>query len=133
MPKNNTEIGQRIKKIRKGLGINQTEFGGQFGLTSVAISRYERGRIPNGELLEKIARLGHVTVDWLLTGKETYSEEKEKITFFKEGSYLSTEEKEVVALLRENPEVLPLLRKYGALKTEVSELAIQIVLSPKTT
>jgi transcriptional regulator with XRE-family HTH domain len=33
------------------------------------VSRYEHGRIPNPELLVRIANYGKVTVDWLLTGR----------------------------------------------------------------
>lgn len=133
MSKRNIKIGDRIKGVRKAIGMNQTDFGKIFGLTSVAISRYERGRTPNGELLKKIADLGHVSVDWLLTGEEPYAHEKEKAAFVRDGGYLSDEEERLVELLRRNPELAPLLKKYDALKGGVAGLNMELVLSPETT
>ena len=90
MAKKNLQVGNRIKVVRKLLGLNQTELGKILGITHGAISHYELGRVPEAEILTRNAELGNVTVDWLLTGKEKdYPEEKEKVDFVKEGNYIN--------------------------------------------
>jgi transcriptional regulator with XRE-family HTH domain len=59
-------IGDRIKEIRGEL--SQGEFGKQIGVQAPAISKYEKGRVPDVETLKKIADYGKVTVEWLLSG-----------------------------------------------------------------
>ena len=61
-------FSSRLRKVRAGL--SQEEFGKIFGVTKVTISRYEAGRIPDAETLDKIANYGKVTVEWLLYGKD---------------------------------------------------------------
>jgi len=61
-------VGQRIRAIRGK--INQTDFAKMIGVRKQNyVSRYEHGRIPNPELLVRIANYGKVSVDWLLTGR----------------------------------------------------------------
>jgi transcriptional regulator with XRE-family HTH domain len=63
-----SHVGQRIRSIRGK--INQTDFAKMIGVRKQNyVSRYEHGRIPNPELLVRIANYGKVTVDWLLTGR----------------------------------------------------------------
>jgi transcriptional regulator with XRE-family HTH domain len=63
-----TQVGQRIRAIRGKM--NQTDFARTIGVRKQNyVSRYEHGRIPNPELLVRIANYGKVTVDWLLTGR----------------------------------------------------------------
>ena len=63
-----TLVGQRIRTIRGTM--NQTDFAKTIGVRKQNyVSRYEHGRIPNPELLVRIANYGKVTVDWLLTGR----------------------------------------------------------------
>jgi len=59
-------IGNRIREIRGKL--SQEEFGKQIGVKAPAISKYERGRVPDVETLKKIANYGKVPVEWLLYG-----------------------------------------------------------------
>jgi len=51
--------------------LSQEEFGNQLGgLQKSTVSRYEKGRIPDEETLNKIALFGNVTMEWLLKGDE---------------------------------------------------------------
>ncbi len=62
------KVGERIRAIRGKQ--TQTEFAAVLGVKKQNyISRYERGRIPSPDLLVRIAEIGQVTTDWLLTGK----------------------------------------------------------------
>ncbi len=69
------ELGQRIHEIRKKLGLNQSEFGARIGgFQKNAVSSYEIGdSSPKPETLVKIAELGDITLDWLLTGNDSPS------------------------------------------------------------
>lgn len=63
------EVGERIRAVRGKK--TQTEFAETLGVKKQNyISRYERGRIPSPDLLVRIARMGRVSIDWLLTGKQ---------------------------------------------------------------
>ena len=59
----------RIKEIRKSMGLNQTEFGTKIGVTTSAISGYELGtRIPSDAIIKSIVREYGVNETWLRTG-----------------------------------------------------------------
>lgn len=62
-------IGNRIRQIRGKR--TQEQFAVRLNVPKQNyISRYERGRIPNPQLLVDIAHLGRVSVDWILTGRK---------------------------------------------------------------
>jgi len=65
-------LGERIRRVRDEiLKINQARFAGMLGFSRIAtISDYEKDkRNPDITTLCKIASLGSVSLDWLLTGK----------------------------------------------------------------
>ena len=60
-------IGQKIKAIRKSLGLSQLEFSKVIGATKSAVNNWENGyNYPNNERLKVIAELGNTTVNQLL-------------------------------------------------------------------
>lgn len=75
-------LGKRIRKIRKELDINQLDFALKIGLESAtAISKYEDdSREPEIDKLIKIANLGNISLDELLTGKKSaiYNKEEQR-------------------------------------------------------
>lgn len=70
------EIGGRIRKARELAGLTQADLGRQIGVQAAAVSKYEKGDADPGTVtLAKIAEIGGVTVDWLVTGKgDLYAE-----------------------------------------------------------
>jgi len=64
------KIGQRIRELRKKLGLSQEEFGKRLGVTLRTIARYERGetKIPNRTLCQ-IEQTFNVNPEWLRHGK----------------------------------------------------------------
>lgn len=64
--------GKRIRDIRKRLGLSQEQLGKKLGgITKGSISGYESGDVnPTPEALIELARLGEVSLDWILTGHE---------------------------------------------------------------
>jgi len=64
------EIGQRIRMLRKTLGLSQEEFGKKLGVTLRTIARYERGEtvVPD-RTLRQIEQTFSVNPEWLRHGK----------------------------------------------------------------
>ena len=59
----------RIKELRKSLGLTQTDFGSRIGVTTSAISGYELGsRVPSDAIIKSICREFRVSETWLRTG-----------------------------------------------------------------
>jgi transcriptional regulator with XRE-family HTH domain len=66
------DIGKRIKKRRHELSLTQHDIAQKLGLTAQHISAIEQEkRLPSIALLEKIARELGVTIDYLVTGKDS--------------------------------------------------------------
>lgn len=65
-------LGERIFQVRKKLNMSQTAFGRLLGgIKKSPISTYEKGdAYPRPDTLAQIARVGGVSLDWLLTGEE---------------------------------------------------------------
>jgi len=106
MPVANSDIGQRIRFVRQKVGLTQPELGEQLGVEKAAISKYEAGEAKRGvpiEFLAKIAELGNVTLDWLITGREpARTVQAPAVTTAQEvrGEPLSQEEQHVITMLR---------------------------------
>ncbi len=101
---NKLQVGKRIRQIRGSL--SQSELGRIIGVSKVSISNYERGRIPQAHILAKIARFGHTTIDWLLTGREKIAEGQGAVySTTPEGPayYRNPEVIEVIQELERNP------------------------------
>lgn len=58
-------IGAQIRKYRNKKGISQEELGRAVGVTTQAVSKWERGGVPDAELIPSIAKLIGVTTDML--------------------------------------------------------------------
>lgn len=63
------KVSKRIRSLRGSRSQDQAEK--VWRIDRVYISRYEHGTIPAPENLVKIARAENVSVDWLLTGKNS--------------------------------------------------------------
>ena len=81
-------ILERIRLIRKELGLNQGQFSGKIGLTQTSVSMIERGRsVLTEKNIKLICATFAVNEDWLRTGKgEMFGPkspyEKELLTIF---------------------------------------------------
>lgn len=74
-------IGDRIRQVREKLGLNQENFAKKLGFSQAAVvSKYEKGRIPGKDVLDKIALMGQVSVEWLLHGSNTAEEPGEELS-----------------------------------------------------
>lgn len=63
-------IGQRIKELRKMLGLTQKEFANRIGKSTISIAKWEAGdRTPDESTLKLIAKEFGVSEEWLKTGE----------------------------------------------------------------
>ena len=66
------KIGGVIRKYRKEIGITQEEMANRLGVTTPAVNKWENGNSnPDIELLSPIARLLNISLDTLLSYRET--------------------------------------------------------------
>lgn len=62
-------MNERIKKLRKVLELNQTDFGNKIGIRQGSVAAYESGaRTPIDAVIVSICREFNVNEDWLRTG-----------------------------------------------------------------
>lgn len=70
-------IGTVIKTNRKRCGLTQEEMANRLGVTASAVNKWENGAsLPDVTMLSPIARLLGITVDTLLSFRETLTEEE---------------------------------------------------------
>ena len=70
--KEDIKPGNRIRKIRSDLDLDQKEFSKKIGATVSALSNWENGiNKPNSSMQLRIADLADISVDELLHGRKT--------------------------------------------------------------
>jgi transcriptional regulator with XRE-family HTH domain len=67
-------VSDRIKARREELSLTQGDLGYLLDIGQQSISRYENGRVPDPDLLARLAIALNVSTDWLLG----LSEDKER-------------------------------------------------------
>jgi transcriptional regulator with XRE-family HTH domain len=69
-----SDVGRRIALLRHRLGLSQTAFARQAGISRNSLIVYERGeRVPKSVYLVRIAEAGKTSVDWLLNGRVSHA------------------------------------------------------------
>jgi len=64
-----TYLGERIKIARKKAGLTQGELAKKVGITYPTLNKYEKNhRVPNSQILDRIARELNCDPGWLLSG-----------------------------------------------------------------
>ena len=67
MRRNNSNLGDKIKRIRLNLGETKTDFGRRFKATGSLVNKWENNTVtPSNERLKSIADLAGISVDELL-------------------------------------------------------------------
>ncbi len=60
-------FGDRLKSLRTGAGMSQTELARRLNITKSVVSYYERQeRTPSPDVLVKLSQIFHTTTDYLL-------------------------------------------------------------------
>jgi transcriptional regulator with XRE-family HTH domain len=65
------DVGARIALIRRRLGLKRYEFAERLGVTRATQGNWEMGQMPRADLLDRLARSGGVSVEWLLHGHDS--------------------------------------------------------------
>ncbi len=120
-------MNERIKKLRKSLGLTQLEFGEQVGVKANTIGNYEIGlRTPSDAVIRAICREFNVNENWLRTGEgEMFNPQDEKLAAFV-GSLVADDsdpfKRRMVELLADlTPEEWKLLEKMAERLTKKEE------------
>lgn len=62
-------MNERIKAVRKGAGLKQSEFAERLGIKTSTVTSYETGlRVPSDAIVTSICREFRVSETWLRTG-----------------------------------------------------------------
>lgn len=94
-------IGERIRLMRKKMGLNQQEFANLLGLrTWGSISQFENNnRLPPTEILFKLSDISKMSLDWIAFG-DKYEQERTEIS--KQDESVSHQSMELKLLSKEN-------------------------------
>lgn len=70
-------FGARLKKARNRKQLTQEQVAKRLGIDFTTISKYENDKSqPDNEILQKLASLYDISVDWLLSGNNKREEER---------------------------------------------------------
>ena len=70
-----TIFSTQLQKLRKSRGVKQEQLAEHLGVSTQAVSKWENGSYPDGDLLPKIAKFFGVSIDYL------YGDERENMRF----------------------------------------------------
>ena len=74
------EFAERLKNLRKKVGLTQVDVAGKLGISQQAYASWERGiKKPTQENLVKIAQVLNVSVDYLVGNSEERTDELDNI------------------------------------------------------
>lgn len=65
MPITPTTFSAQLQKLRKDRKVTQEQLAAHLGVSSQAVSKWENGSYPDGDLLPKIADFFDVSIDYL--------------------------------------------------------------------
>jgi len=74
-------IGENIARLRREAGITQEQLGSLVSVSAQAVSKWEKGGMPDSDLLPAIADALHVTIDALFGRENTKNFDIEEIFF----------------------------------------------------
>lgn len=73
-------FSDNLKQLRKAKGITQTQFATEFNISAGTIAMWETGkRMPDTEMLRRIAQFFNVSIDFLLDNKKSPSGESKEL------------------------------------------------------
>lgn len=65
-------LQNRIREIMKKKNLTQKELANIMGISQPALSLYLGGRIPPVKILSRLAKFADTTIEWLLTGQDSF-------------------------------------------------------------
>lgn len=96
------EISERIKELRKKSKTSQAELAKSIGVSSGNVGDWERGRAkPGADALIALMNFFRVSSDYLLTGKNAPTEEKEELQSSDSSMLFTKEEIDMIMKFRQ--------------------------------
>lgn len=96
-------FSDNLKQLRKAKGITQTQFASEFNISAGTIAMWETGkRMPDTEMLRKIAQFFNVSIDYLLDNEKSplddtkEPEDEELIILNRNAKKLSEEQQKIL-------------------------------------
>ena len=93
-------VGEKIKSLRKQLGLTQTELGEKLGVQKNAVSKWETGRVDDipGSKIRSMAALFGVSPSYLIDDEEEESVRMDDFTYamYNEAKDLPEEKKQML-------------------------------------
>lgn len=91
-------VGERIKQLRKDLGLTQQQLADKVSVTYIQIGRYETAKSnASADVLQKIAEALNTTTDFLMSGGNAQQlTDKELLKQFKEVEQMNDEDKHLI-------------------------------------
>ena len=119
-------FSERIKKIRKDMGLNQEEFSDKIGISTDTIQKWEKGTLtPRISVAEKVANALEIPLGYLIGTTDSINEKSatnENILFFK-----SNGQEVKIPNTEENKELfLAIVEKIVSLRTESTQTKINM-------
>lgn len=65
---NRKKIGERLKQVRKALGLMQKDIAGKFGIGRTQMTNIEKGKTIPAYLLHWLHLEHNVSIDWIFSG-----------------------------------------------------------------
>jgi transcriptional regulator with XRE-family HTH domain len=116
-------IGERLRLLRKTLGLSQAEFAQRLGVKQRAISHWENeDSEPSLKMIQKISDIWSINLIWLLTGEGPMFREKEDPPPAREDSSEGLSPELLRALSH------PTIRNIALMLSEMSEEDIKEIL-----
>ena len=110
------ETGERVRKVRKEMGLTLEKFGARLGVSKMAISKVENGKNAlSDQLCKSICREFDINENWLRTGEGTMhvSSDGDIVSQLSEKYYLDTFEEAIVReYLKLDPDTRTLFKNY---------------------
>lgn len=73
------KIANNLREIRESRGLKKAEVAKKIGTTRSNITRWEIGTLPRIESLIQLAKLYHVSLDYLVLGSERHGTEVNRL------------------------------------------------------
>ena len=107
-------IGNRIKKIRNEHDLSQIELAEMLSISQASIGHYENGkRKPPIKILIKLSKIGNVSLDWIIKGKQSTPPTTLKSNTVNDSSneYNTSEYEKLIEILEKDKQLKKLIFK----------------------
>jgi transcriptional regulator with XRE-family HTH domain len=98
------EVGERLRKLRKRLGLTQARMAALVNIKTMALNRQERGlNYPSAVTLHQMAAQFDVSLDWLLCNRGSMFRGKTESQKNKSSDMFEREVEELIYLMKHIP------------------------------